>query len=173
MPARDRNKLGKEKFIWQKVLIEVLRVCVEELEQEEKALGRNEESIKVVRRSIFFKFRYIYRPVQIILGVLLLLFAFLIFISLLLSNIDKCIHFISFKHIFAQGNKTLPNPIDIVISWTGHVRREIALISKRIGVFFCSFIHWVILFYHCYWFILSWHRFLVSSNWAFGIFGFE
>ncbi len=96
--------------------------CLEELEQKELALGRNEESIKIVRRSIFFKFRYIYRPLQMIIGVLLFLFAVLIFISLLLSDINKSIHFISFKQIFAQGNKTLPNPIDIILTWTGQVR---------------------------------------------------
>ncbi|CAF0799568.1 unnamed protein product [Rotaria sordida] len=100
MPSRERHKL-------------------EELEQKEAVLSRNEESIKIVRRSLFFKCRFIYRPVQIILGVLLFLFALLIFISLLLSNINKCIHFVSIKHIFAQGNKTLPNPIDIIITWTG------------------------------------------------------
>ncbi|CAF2353019.1 unnamed protein product [Rotaria sp. Silwood2] len=83
------------------------------------ALSRDEQSIKVVRRSLFFKCRFVYRPLQIILGVLLLLFAILIFISLLLSNINKCIHFVSIKHIFAHGNKTLPNPIDIIITWTG------------------------------------------------------
>jgi LMBR1 domain-containing protein 1 len=102
MPAREKRKLT-------------------ELEQEDAALCRNEESIIVVRRSLFFKCRYVYRPVQIILGVLLFLFALLIFISLLLSNINKCIHFIDFKQIFAQGNQTLPNPIDIILTWTGKV----------------------------------------------------
>lgn len=95
----------------------------EALQQKEEALTRNTESIQVVRRSLFFKCRFIYRPLQMILGVLLLLFALLIFISLLLSNINKCIHFISFKQIYAQGNKTLPNPIDIIITWTGKVRQ--------------------------------------------------
>jgi len=96
--------------------------CLDELEQKELALSRNEESIKIVRRSFFFKFRYIYRPLQMIIGVLLLLLAVLIFISLLLSNINKSMNFISFKLIFAQGNKTLPNPIDIIVTWTGRVR---------------------------------------------------
>jgi hypothetical protein len=59
-----------------------------------------------------------------VLGGLLILFAILIFISLLLSNINKCIQFVSFKQIFAQGNKTLPNPIDIVLTWTGQVRER-------------------------------------------------
>ncbi|CAF3173876.1 unnamed protein product [Rotaria socialis] len=92
---------------------------LESLEQKQEALSRNAQSIKVVRRSLFFKCRFLYRPLQIVLGVLLLLFALLIFISLLLSNINKCIHFINFKQIYAQGNKTLPNPIDIIITWTG------------------------------------------------------
>ncbi|UJR27312.1 hypothetical protein I4U23_008605 [Adineta vaga] len=100
MPSREKRKL-------------------EDLEQKEMVLNRNEESIKIVRRSFFFKCRYIYRPVQIIFGVLLLLLALLIFVSLLLSNINKCIHFVNFKQIFAQGNKTLPNPIDVALTWTG------------------------------------------------------
>jgi len=104
MPASEKRKLA-------------------ELEQQVAALSRNEESIIIVRQSLCFKCRFIYRPVQIILGILLLLIAVLIFISLLLSNINKCIHFVSFKQIFAQGNQTLPNPIDIVLTWTGKVRK--------------------------------------------------
>jgi LMBR1 domain-containing protein 1 len=103
MPASEKRKLA-------------------ELEEQDAALCRNEESIIIVRQSLFFKCRYLYRPVQILLGILLLLIAILIFISLLLSNINKCIHFINFQQIFAQGNQTLPNPIDIVLSWTGKVR---------------------------------------------------
>ncbi|CAF2954395.1 unnamed protein product [Rotaria sp. Silwood2] len=100
MPVREKRKLA-------------------ELEQHDAVLCRNEESIINVRQSFCFKCRYIYRPIQIILGILLFCFALLIFISLLLSNINKCINFINFKQIFAQGNQTLPNPIDIVLTWTG------------------------------------------------------
>lgn len=103
MPAREKRQLA-------------------ELEQQDAALYRNEESIVVVRRSLFFKCRYIYRPVQILLGILLFLLALLIFISLTLSNINKCLNFVDFKQIFAQGNQTLPNPIDIILTWTGQVR---------------------------------------------------
>jgi LMBR1 domain-containing protein 1 len=92
-----------------------------ELEQQDAALCRDEESIIVVRRSFFFKCRYIYRPMQMIVGILLFSLAVLIFVSLLLSNINKCLHFVSFKQIFAQGNQTLPNPIDLILTWTGKV----------------------------------------------------
>lgn len=102
MPAREKSKLA-------------------ELEQEDAALCRNEESIIVVRQSLCFKCRYVYRPIQIIFGLLLSSIALLIFISLLLSNINKCLNFVSFKQIFAQGNQTLPNPIDLVLTWTGRV----------------------------------------------------
>ncbi|CAF0900460.1 unnamed protein product [Rotaria sordida] len=100
MPDREKRKLA-------------------ELEQQDAALCRNEELIINIRQSFCFKCRYIYRPIQIILGTLLFFFAIIIFISLLLSNINKCINFINFKQIFAQGNQTLPNPIDIVLTWTG------------------------------------------------------
>lgn len=95
-----------------------------DLEQQDATLCRNEESIINVRQSFFFKCRYIYRPIQVILGILLLSMALLIFISLLLSNINKCLHFVDFKQIFAQGNQTLPNPIDLVLTWTGRVREK-------------------------------------------------
>ncbi|CAF4891050.1 unnamed protein product [Rotaria sp. Silwood1] len=100
MPANEKRKLA-------------------ELEQQDAALCRNEESIIIVRQSFCFKCRYIYRPIQIILGGFLCFLAILIFISLLLSNINKCINFVNFKQIFAQGNQTLPNPIDLVFIWTG------------------------------------------------------
>lgn len=92
-----------------------------QLEQQDAALCRNQESIISVRESFWFKCRYVYRPIQMILGICLFCIAILIFISLLLSNINKVIHFVSFKQIFAQGNQTLPNPIDIVLTWTGKV----------------------------------------------------
>ena len=101
-------------------------------------LSRNEESIKILRKSFWFKFRVIYRPMQIVLGIFLSLIALLIFISLFLSNINKCIHFTDFQQIFAQGNKTLPNPIDIILTWTGHVSQWFAFIS--IAILFCFFL---------------------------------
>ena len=100
MPAREKRQLA-------------------ELEQQDAALCRNVESIIDVQQSLYFKCRYLYRPIQIILGIILFSIALLIFISLLLSNINKCLHFVDFKQIFAQGNQTLPNPIDIVLTWTG------------------------------------------------------
>ncbi|CAF1514461.1 unnamed protein product [Didymodactylos carnosus] len=92
---------------------------LEELEQQEAVLLRNEELIRSVRSSFLFKCRHVYRPLQIVIGIILLCIALLIFLSLLLSNIDKSIHFVDFKQIFAQGNRTLPNPLDIVVTWTG------------------------------------------------------
>ncbi|CAF1119265.1 unnamed protein product [Didymodactylos carnosus] len=94
---------------------------LEELEQQEAVLLRNEELIRSVRSSFLFKCRHVYRPLQIVIGIILLCIALLIFLSLLLSNIDKSIHFVDFKQIFAQGNRTLPNPLDIVVTWTGQL----------------------------------------------------
>ena len=152
MPAREKQRLT-------------------DFEQQDAALSRNEESIIVVRRSFCFKCRYIYRPMQMIVGGLLLLLALLIFVSLLLSNINKCLHFISFKQIFAQGNQTLPNPIDLLLSWTGKVRDS----TRRFGFLTiissttrsATFFSWV------YWSTSSSHLCTVYSRSAFGIYGFE
>lgn len=135
MPAREKRKLA-------------------ELEQQDAALSRNEESIIIVRQSLCFKCRYLYRPIQILLGLALFSIAALIFISLLLSNINKCLHFVDFKQIFAQGNQTIPNPIDIILTWTGKVRDIKFSFTENIKKIFCSFIQSVILFYRVYLFIL-------------------
>lgn len=154
MPMRDKRKL-------------------EELEQQDAALYRNEESIITVRQSFCFKCRYLYRPVQIVLGILLFAIGLIIFISLLLSNINKLIHFVSFQQIFAQGNQTLPNPINIILTWTGKVRRSFVqwifemnflVLSNKLYIF--------IGFYGLYnlhitlWFTTNWHLvFMGSSKW--------
>ena len=122
MPSKEKRQLGMSQL--RRVIDECIFSALENLEAKETALTHNEDSIRIVRRSFFFKFRYIYRPLQMILGVLLALFALLIFVSLLLSNINKCLHFVNFKQIFAQGNKTLPNPIDSIVTWTGQVTQR-------------------------------------------------
>lgn len=138
MPARDKNRLGtKEKH--RSFIESLIDFLLDELEQEEMTLSRNEQSIKIVRQSFCFKLRVIYRPMQIILGVFLSLIALLIFISLFLSNINKCIHFTSFQQIFAQGNKTLPNPIDIILTWTGGVSQTMDSFSIEFKFFFFKY----------------------------------
>lgn len=123
-----------------------------QLEQQDVALFRNEESIIGVRESFCFKLRYVYRPFQMVVGFVLLCLALFIFISLLLSNINKCLHFVDFKQIFAQGNQTLPNPIDLLLGWTGKVRetnRRNLSFFKKISFLLSrfSFIHSVTSFY--------------------------
>ena len=152
MPSREKRKLGMQSFRKSGKFTSWFARSLENLEQKQTALSRNEESIKVIRRSFFFKCRYIYRPVQILLGVLLLLLALLIFVSLLLSDINKSIHFVSFKQVFAQGNKTLPDPIDIVLTWTGKVREDF---FENVDIICChirfwSITPWIIFCWRCY-----------------------
>ena len=144
-----------------------------ELEQQDAALCRNEESIINVRQSLLFKCRYVYRPIQIILGVLLFAIALLIFISLLLSNINKCINFVDFKQIFAQGNRTLFNPIDSVLTWAGKVSQDTDPFEAYCSSFVLSTIRSVIYFSRVYWSISSLHHCMVYNKSVFGTFGFE
>ena len=51
---------------------------------------------------------------QIIMGVLFLLLALLIFMSLMLNNIDKAMHSTA-KKGYILNNGTLPNPMDIAL----------------------------------------------------------
>jgi hypothetical protein len=155
MPARDKRRLT-------------------ELEQQDAALSRDEQSIIFVRRSYFFKCRYIYRPVQIVLGILLLLLALVVFISLLLSNINKCLYFVDFKQIFAQGNQTLPNPIDLILTWTGQVNDNNMKNNETTSIsIYSSSIQLVMCFFRVYSYILLSHHCTVYNRSVFGISAFE
>ncbi|VDI67551.1 LMBR1 domain-containing protein 1 [Mytilus galloprovincialis] len=55
------------------------------------------------------------QPFEVVIGVAFQLLTLLIFLSLLLTNIDKALHGKGYKLGYALPKRTLPNPIDIVL----------------------------------------------------------
>lgn len=85
------------------------------LEDEERHLVRQERHLEAKEKSWFQKCLVLLRPFEIAVGFIFFLLGLLIFISLLLTNIDKAMHSLGYKIGYALPTRHLPNPIDIVL----------------------------------------------------------
>merc|ERR1712141_935310 len=88
---------------------------LERLEQQVRLLQRRRRSLEQSARSFVNRLVLICRPFQFIVGSILALFGFLIFLSLLLTSIDKDINSLGPKSGYILQNGTLPNPVDIIL----------------------------------------------------------
>lgn len=87
---------------------------VSDLEESEALMERQERHLEA-RDTCCHKCWLILRPFAIVFGILLILVAILVFLSLLLTNIDKTMHSLGPKLGYALPKATLPNPVDIVL----------------------------------------------------------
>jgi LMBR1 domain-containing protein 1 len=88
---------------------------LERLEQQVRLLQRRRRSLEQSARSFVNRLVLICRPFQFIVGSILALFGFLIFLSLLLTSIDKAINSLGPKSGYILQNGTLPNPVDLLL----------------------------------------------------------
>lgn len=86
-----------------------------DLEEQLRLLERRERHLNEAARSWFTKCAIVLAPFQALLGVAMTIFGMLIFVSLLLTNIDKAMHSLGPKMGYALPTRTLPNPIDIIL----------------------------------------------------------
>ncbi|XP_071148774.1 probable lysosomal cobalamin transporter [Mytilus edulis] len=90
------------------------RQTVSKLEEDERLLERQEAHLEE-KTNCFHRCLVIFRPFEVVIGVAFQLLTLLIFLSLLLTNIDKALHGKGYKLGYALPKRTLPNPIDIVL----------------------------------------------------------
>ena len=83
----------------------------EYLEVQERMLKRRERKLRTVSKSWKHKCSKFWQPVSIIIGIVLVLLALLVFISLLLNNIDRAVHGLGYHYGFMLQKSTLPSPI--------------------------------------------------------------
>lgn len=86
-----------------------------DLEESQHLIERQERHLNEAELSWTSKCRLLIRPFQIILGILGAVFGFLIWLSLLLTNIDKLIHSMGFKIGYMLSEPSIPNPIDFIL----------------------------------------------------------
>lgn len=93
---------------------------IADLEESEALMERQERHL-AAKDNCYQRCLVIFRPFQIVLGICLILLALLVFISLLLTNIDKAIHSNGPKQGYALPKRSLPNPVDIVLVFSQKV----------------------------------------------------
>ncbi|KAK6180086.1 hypothetical protein SNE40_012298 [Patella caerulea] len=94
---------------------------VKKLEESEHLMERRLRHLLAKENSCVNKCLKFLRPFEMVFGILISLIGLLVFISLLLSNIDKAIHSGGYKMGYALPERHLPNPIDIVLVYSQKV----------------------------------------------------
>ncbi|XP_060082388.1 probable lysosomal cobalamin transporter [Ylistrum balloti] len=85
------------------------------MEESERLMERREKHLVANETSILQRCLVVLRPFEVIFGILFFLVTLLIFVSLLLTNIDKALHSLGYKFGYALPHRTLPNPVDMVL----------------------------------------------------------
>ncbi|KAH9500668.1 putative lysosomal cobalamin transporter [Bulinus truncatus] len=93
----------------------------ENLSEQDHLMKRRQRHLQILEKSCFRKCMTFFRPLEIIFGVVFFILALLLFISLLLTNIDKAIHSLGYLSGYALPERTLPNPVDIVLVYSQKV----------------------------------------------------
>jgi len=88
---------------------------LERLEQQRRLLEREHRDLDQRTRSFLSRCQLLIRPFQMVFGVLFTVFGFLIFLSLLLTNVDKAINSAGIYTGYTLQNSTLPNPVDLLL----------------------------------------------------------
>ena len=88
---------------------------LERLEQQRRLLEREHRDLEQRTRSFLSRCQLLMRPFQMVFGVIFSMFGFLIFLSLLLTNVDKAINSGGLYTGFTLQNSTLPNPVDLLL----------------------------------------------------------
>lgn len=112
--AKDRIDAIKEKYSGGRKVSRRDASRIANLEESEALMERQERHLEA-HDTCCQKCWLIFRPFAVVIGILLILLAILVFLSLLLTNIDKTIHSLGPKLGYALPKATLPNPVDIVL----------------------------------------------------------
>jgi len=88
---------------------------LERLEQQARLLRREHRDLDQRAKTAVSRLQVILRPFEMFIGVIFSIFGFLIFLSLLLTNLDKALHSGGPYSGYTLQNSSLPNPLDLVL----------------------------------------------------------
>ena len=97
------------------------RTRLERLEQQVRLLRREHRDLDQRAKSLVSRCQLLMRPFQMVFGIIFSVFGFLLFLSLLLTNVDKALHSGGIYTGYALVNSTLPNPADMLLVFTQQV----------------------------------------------------
>lgn len=88
---------------------------IERLEQQARLLRREHRDLDQRAKTFVSRCQVFLRPFQMFFGVVFSILGFLIFLSLLLTNVDKAIHSGGPFTGYTLQNSSLPNPVDLLL----------------------------------------------------------
>jgi len=88
---------------------------LERLEQQARLLRREHRDLDQRAKTAVSRLQVILRPFELLIGVVFSIFGFLLFLSLLLTNLDKALHSGGPATGYALQNSSLPNPVDLLL----------------------------------------------------------
>lgn len=109
------------------------------LEGEERVLVRRERHLQAANLSWLNKCLKCCRPFEMVFGLFFLLFGLLIFVSLVLTSVDKALNSLGYKYGYALPKAKLPNPINLVLLYA----------QKVFPLDYCLFVALVLYFLYC------------------------
>ena len=88
---------------------------IERLEREERLLQRQRHELEQTAKSFTNRCILVFRPFQFIFGIFFALLGLVIFVSILLTQIDRAMHSDGAKTGYLLKNASLPNPVDLLL----------------------------------------------------------
>ena len=112
----------KEEFAGREdAMNDIDKTRLDRLERELRLLNRNRHNLEQSAKSFINRCVLVCRPFQLMFGAFFTLFGFMIFLSLLLTSIDKAINSMGPKSGYVLKNATLPNPVDTLLVYAQSV----------------------------------------------------
>jgi len=97
------------------------RSQLERLEQQLRLLRREHRDLDNRARTLVSRCQLLLRPFEMVFGVIFSLFGFMIFLSLMLSNVDKAINSDGIFTGYTLNNSSLPNPADLMLVYSQQI----------------------------------------------------
>ncbi|XP_031550447.1 probable lysosomal cobalamin transporter [Actinia tenebrosa] len=118
---RERTRMIQAKYKDGRSMHRRDRRQLSQLEDEEHLLTRQDRRLESAQLGWLNKCLKCCRPFEVVFGVFYLLFSLLLFVSLLLTCIDKAIHSEGYKYGYVLPKAQLPNPINIIMVYAQQV----------------------------------------------------
>ncbi|XP_022093239.1 probable lysosomal cobalamin transporter [Acanthaster planci] len=112
---RDRVRTLRRKRRRGRNLSATERRHLDDLKDEEELIQRKERHLVAIQQKLCYRCTWVWRPLQVIIGIVLILVAILVFGSLLISSLDRLLHSLGYKTGYILTKSTLPNPVDMLL----------------------------------------------------------
>eukprot|EP00057_Strongylocentrotus_purpuratus_P012603 XP_011667077.1 PREDICTED: probable lysosomal cobalamin transporter [Strongylocentrotus purpuratus] len=88
---------------------------LQQLDDEEELIKRRQRHLKGKKGSLSARCGKFWRPFEIIAGILLILFSFLLITSLSMTSLDRALHSLGPRSGYVLTKRTYPNPVDMML----------------------------------------------------------